>query len=145
MLAIRTILCYSAVVMLTKQKGDIATGFAISHFLSNGYEVCLPIGDKRDYDLVIEKDGKLDTVQVKYAGLYPSKGNVCRVGLRITGGNQSYNYAKKYADDAFDILFVYTARGQVYVLPWAEIKVRNELYIEHPKYAHYLVRALVQG
>jgi hypothetical protein len=41
----------------TKGKGDMAVGQAICHFISLGYEVCLPIGDKRDYDFVIEKNG----------------------------------------------------------------------------------------
>ena len=124
--------------MNTKTKGDLAVGFAIQHFIVNGYEVCLPIGDKRDYDLIVEKENILQRVQVKYAGIYPSKNNQCHVGLRVTGGNQSYNYAKKYSDDAFEILFVYTARGKKYVLPWKEIVARNALYIEHAKYAKYL-------
>jgi hypothetical protein len=143
-LSICTILCYSQ-RMLTKQKGDIALGQAIQHFLTSDYEVCLPIGDKRDYDLIIEKEGILSRVQVKYAGFYPSKNNTCRVGLRITGGNQSYHYAKHYSDDAFDILFVYTARGQCYMLPWADVVARNELYIEHDKYSRYLIANAMQG
>jgi hypothetical protein len=125
--------------MLTKQKGDIALGFAIQHFLGSGFEVCLPIGDKRDYDLITEKDGQLQRVQVKYAGFYPSRDNQCRVALRITGGNQSYNYSKKYSDDAFETLFIYTARGQKYIIPWADVTARNEITIEHPKYSRYLI------
>ena len=125
--------------MLTKQKGDIALGFAIQHFISNGYEVCLPVGDKRDYDLIVEKDGHLQRVQVKYAGFYPSRYNQCRVALRITGGNQSYNYSKKYSDNAFEILFIYTARGQMYIIPWSDVTARNEITIEHPKYSRYLI------
>lgn len=96
--------------MNTKIKGDMAVGFAINHYLFNGHEVCLPIGDKRNYDLVIEKDGILKRVQVKYAGL--NNRNECLVALRITGGNQSFKYSKKYEDDAFDVLFVYTEKGQ---------------------------------
>ena len=122
--------------MLTKQKGDVALGFAIQHYLSEGYEVCLPIGDKRDYDLLIEREMTILRVQVKFAGLYTTK-NICKVGLRITGGNQSFHYSKKYVDDAFDLLFVYTARGQKFSVPWADIKVRNELSIELPKYKRY--------
>jgi hypothetical protein len=56
--------------MTTKERGDIAVGFAISHFMSNQYEVCLPIGDKRCYDFIAEKDGNLIRVQVKFAGFY---------------------------------------------------------------------------
>jgi len=131
--------------MLTKQKGDIALGNAIQYFIINDYEVCLPIGDKRDYDLIVEKKNIVYRVQVKYAGFYPSRNNQCRVALRITGGNQSYNYSKKYSNDAFDILFVYTAKGQEFVLPWPDIKARNELTIEHPKFSKYLVNNIMQG
>lgn len=82
--------------MLTKQKGDIALGRAISYFINNDYEVCLPIGDKRDYDLIIEKNGKLARVQVKYACWYVSNGRH-QMALRVMGGNQTYYSAKRYA------------------------------------------------
>ncbi len=131
--------------MKTKEKGDIAVAHAIYYFTLAGYEVCLPIGDKRNYDLVVEKDYKLESVQVKYAGLYPSKDNQCHVGLRITGGNQSYGTAKKYGDDAFNLLFVYTQKGERYLIPWMEIEVRNEIAIEHPKYHRYNVTVVEQG
>lgn len=122
--------------MNTKERGDIAVGHAINYFITSGYEVCLPIGDKRDYDLVIERGGKLEKVQVKYAGLY-GRSKTCKVGLRITGGNQSYSYAKKYTKDAFDILFVYTEKGEAYVIPWSKLEARNELSIETEKYSMY--------
>ena len=48
------LLCYN-MLMLTKEKGDIAVADAIHFFTINRYEVCLPIGDKRNYDLVVEK------------------------------------------------------------------------------------------
>lgn len=124
--------------MNTKERGDRALGNAIHYYISQGYEVCLPIGDKRAYDLVIEKNGVLARVQVKYAGFYKGK-NKCLVGLRITGGNQSYNYAKKYNDDAFDLLFVYTERGERYSVPWCELTIRSEISIEHTKYQKHKV------
>lgn len=124
--------------MLTKEKGDIALGNAIQYYLEYGYEVCLPIGDKRKYDLLIEKDSIISRVQVKYGGLYPGKLG-CRVALRVMGGNQSFHYAQKYADDAFDTLFVYTAKGQRYSIPWKEVKARSEISIETAKYQVYLL------
>ncbi len=123
--------------MNTKTKGDIAVGRAISYFLASGFEVCLPIGDKSDYDLVVEKDGLLQKVQVKFAGLY--KTGECKVGLRITGGNQSFNYTKKYKKDSFDVLFVFTQKGDQYLIPWNKMECRNEISIEHKKYLKYLV------
>ncbi len=100
------------------------------------------MGDKRHYDFVIEKDNYLQSVQVKYAGLYKRKGQ-CLVGLRITGDNQSYNYAKKYADDAFDILFVYTQSGEKYAIPWHSVNCRNQLMVGHPRYRKYRISAPV--
>lgn len=113
-------------------------GYAIAHYLRSGYEVCLPIGDKRRYDFLVEQKGNITRVQVKYAGLY-KKNDRCRVGLRITGGNQSFHYAKKYIDKDFDELFVYTERGEIYVMPWREINCRNELTVEDKKYKRYKV------
>jgi len=130
--------CDTIAVMLPKQKGDMALGRAISHFLSNGYEVCLPIGDKRDYDLVIEKEGELARVQVKYAGLHRGM-KTCKAALRVMGGNQSYYSAKKYTDDAFEYLFVYTAKGESFLLPWKDVQVRTVLCVEAPMYSTYRV------
>ena len=127
-------------MLTTKERGDLAVASAINFFMGSGYEVCLPIGDKKDYDIVVEKGGELFKVQIKYAGLYPSKNdNSCRVGLRITGGNQSYSTAKKYKDDSFDYLFVYTAKNERYFIPWKDITARNEIHIEHTKYQMYNV------
>jgi hypothetical protein len=130
-------------MVLPKQKGDIALGKAISYFLSNGFEVCLPIGDKRDYDLVVEKEGKLARVQVKYGGLYNGKTS-CRVALRVMGGNQSFYYTKKYESGAFEFLFVYTAKSESYLLPWdSRIIGKSELSIEASKYSSFKI--VVQG
>jgi hypothetical protein len=129
-------------MLSTKEKGDLAVASAISYFMSSGYEVCLPIGDKKDYDLVVEKDRILSRVQVKYAGLYPSRGNSCRAALRITGGNQSRNTAKKYDDSAFELLYVFTAKNERYLIPWKNLTARNEIYVEHRKYQRYNVSSL---
>ncbi len=125
--------------MNTKERGDVAVGKAIAHYLGNGYEVCLPIGDKRHYDFIVEKEGKIERVQVKYAG-FSKKKNRCLAGLRITGGNQSYHYAKKYDDNAFDSLFVYTEKNESYKIPWKMVECRNELTVEHSKYIKYKVK-----
>lgn len=124
--------------MNSKHKGDLAVGQAINYFISSGFEVCLPIGNKRDFDLVIEKEGELQRVQVKYAGIYSNDGK-CAVGLRITGGNQSRLYAKKYGQDAFEILFVYTEKHERFAIPWREVTCRNEISVENSKYSKYKV------
>ena len=133
----RILLCYNA-GMKTKEKGDLAMGHAINHFISAGYEVCLPIGDKKSWDMVVEKDQQLMKVQVKYAGIY-GRDNKCKAGLRITGGNKSSNNSKKYSDKEFDFLFIYTERGERYCVPWSRVSARNEITIEDRKYMAFKV------
>ena len=48
-----------------KEKGNSGLGMAIAYFTTNGYVVSIPLNDTQDYDLVIEKDGDLKTVQAK--------------------------------------------------------------------------------
>lgn len=128
--------------MLTKEKGDIALANAIQYYVTQGFEVCLPIGDKRPYDIIVEMDGNTKRVQVKYAGFY-TKVAQHKVALRITGGNQSRYTAKKYENSDFEELFVYTANGRKFVLPWDKIIARNELNIENLKYSEYEI--VMQG
>ena len=125
--------------MKPKDKGDLAAANAIAYFMTNGYEVCLPIGDKRPYDLVVEQDGTLFRVQVKYAGFY--KGiNKYKAALRTMGGNQSYYAAKKYKDDDFDLLFIYVGDGRKFLIPWNKLENRNSVSIEASKFSRYEVK-----
>jgi hypothetical protein len=98
----------------------------------------MPIGYKRPYDLIIEREGVLSRVQIKHAGIW-KRSNTCIASLRTMGGNQSFYTAKKYHKDDFDILFIHTERGENYILPWKEIKATNALSIEHGKYRKYRV------
>ena len=87
------------------------------------------------YDLVFDDGNQLQKVQVKYAGKYKSNKHVA--GLRTTGGNQSYNYAKKYSDDSFDFLYVYTEDKQHYLIKWSDVQARNSIVLEDIKYQKY--------
>ena len=55
-----------------REKGNsglgIAIAIAIAYFATNGYTVSIPLNDTQDYDLVVEKDGILKTIQVKATG-----------------------------------------------------------------------------
>ncbi len=48
-----------------KEKGNTSLGMAIAYFTSQGYTVSIPLNDTQDYDLIIEKNNILQTVQVK--------------------------------------------------------------------------------
>jgi hypothetical protein len=111
--------------MKTKQKGDIALSKAISHFVDSGYEILLPLGDRRPYDLVVElEDGTLKKVQCKYTSSKSTYGRYV-VSLRVAGGNQTRYKAVKYNKEDFDIIFVYTGAKEIYVIPFSEIKATS--------------------
>ena len=128
---------YTVTMTNSKQKGSLAVSQCIAKLYKLGYEILLPIGDRNPYDLVFDDGKKLYKVQVKFAGK-TARGKH-KAGLRITGGNQSFNYAKKYADDAFDYLFVYTEDGRNYLIKWKDIEIRNEITIDDKKYQKYLI------
>lgn len=48
-----------------KQKGNFGLGVAIAYFTAKEYTVSIPLNDTQDYDLFVEKNGKLETIQVK--------------------------------------------------------------------------------
>jgi hypothetical protein len=111
--------------MKTKEKGDIALSKAISYFVEYGYEVLLPLGDRRPYDLAIElEDGTLKKVQCKYTSSKSPYGRYV-VPLRVAGGNQSRHKAIKYKKEDFDIIFVYTEAKDIYIIPFNEIKATS--------------------
>jgi len=128
--------------MQNKQKGEKAELKAMSFFVENGYKVYLPWGVNPDVDLVAENQDGLIRIQVKYAGSYGVNGK-CVAALRVMGGNQSFHTAKKYSDDAFDYLFIYTAKDEQYLIPWRELVNRSSVNIEAPKYLSYKI--VMQG
>jgi hypothetical protein len=124
--------------MNSKQKGDLALSKAISYYMEAGFEVLLPIGDKRPYDLVVENaEGILRKVQCKFTS-HKRKSGKYAVPLRVMGGNRSYNTAKKYDKKDFDILFVFTDNGAKYAIPFSEVEATNSLTL-NSKYDIFLI------
>lgn len=110
--------------MKTKEKGDLAVAKAVAYFVEKENEVLLPFGDKRPYDIVVERKSKLIKVQCKYT-THKSKYGVYIVPLRVMGGNKSKNTAKSYKKGDFELLFVCTEEGNIYEIPskvWTKYK-----------------------
>jgi hypothetical protein len=55
------------VVAPLKQKGDLAELMIAADLRRRGYRISIPFGEDCDYDLVVERRGKLERVQVKHA------------------------------------------------------------------------------
>jgi PD-(D/E)XK endonuclease len=50
-----------------KMKGDLAELKVATDLLERGYKIAIPYGEDWDFDLIIERHGALERVQVKHA------------------------------------------------------------------------------
>ena len=121
--------------MNTNLKGNIALGKAIAYFTEQEFIVNLPLNDSQCYDFIIEKNGKMQTVQVKYTSEQAPSGNyVCH--LRTVSGTTRtslYNITDTYCD----LLFCYCSNGDKFLIPVKEINNNSTLtlYREKSKFA----------
>jgi hypothetical protein len=119
----------------TKKQGDWGLGVAIAYFVTEGYHVLIPLTDSQDYDLVIDRDGVLQKVQVKTTTFKAPSGNYS-VSLTIKGGNSKRNFIHKVNKDLdYDVLFVVTGEGKRYFMP----KPSTNSVQLYTKYDQYLV------
>lgn len=120
--------------MNSKMKGNIGIGLAIAYFTKNNYTVSIPINDSQDYDLIVEQDGFLYKVQVKYTGQKAPSGNFI-INLRSISGTTKQVY-KTVKDTDIEILFVVTSDNQCYLLHNNDIINNNSLTLtkEYVKY-----------
>lgn len=119
-----------------KEKGNSGLGMAIAYFSTNNYTVSIPLNDTQDYDLVIEKNNILKTVQVKATGC-KRKNGVYQVALKSCGGTKVKTY-KTIIDTNIDYIFILTENKEIYLIPKEEIKNRTTLNLCN-KYEKYRV------
>ena len=74
-----------------KGKGNTSLGMAIAYFTSQAYTVSIPLNDTQDYDLIIEKNNILQTVQVKSSGC-KNRNGYFQVALKSCGGTKGTTY-----------------------------------------------------
>ena len=108
-----------------KEKGRTSLGIAIAYFSMNGYTVSIPLNDTQDYDLIVEKDGKLETIQVKSTDC-KTKYGVYQVALKSCGGTKGKEY-KTLINTNIDYLFILNADLKMYVIPKNEIKNKSTI------------------
>ena len=108
-----------------KEKGRSSLGIAIGYFSINGYTVSIPLNDTQDYDLIIEKDGKIEKVQVKSTDC-KTKYGVYQVALKSCGGTKGKTY-KTVINTKVDKLVVITKELSIYVIPIKDIKNKSTL------------------
>jgi hypothetical protein len=90
-----------------KQKGDLAELMVAADLRRRGYKLAFPYGEDWDYDLIIERHGKLERIQVKYCA---SDGCVVPVKCyshSLTNGR--VRATKRYTADTVDWIAVWDA------------------------------------
>ena len=114
-----------------KEIGNAALSMAIAYFGSNGYVVSVPLNDTQDYDLVVDKDGKLQKVQVKGTNRRGT-GNAYTIGLRTISGTTRQAY-KTVIDTDVDLLFCLCGDGTMYLIPKEDVANRCEINLSKEK------------
>lgn len=103
----------------SKQKGNRAIGAAIAYYTSKLYTVSIPLNDSQDYDLVIDREGILSKVQVKYTSQKTENGTY-KVTLRSISGSSGKEYSTvKHSSSEY--LFIYTELGYTLEIPVVEL------------------------
>lgn len=99
-----------------KDKGRAGLALAIAYFGANGYSVSIPLNDTQWYDLIVEKDGKLYTVQCKATA--SADGNI---RLKSSGGTNGSVYDSLINHPALDFLFCINQNGTMFLIPFKDI------------------------
>lgn len=107
-----------------KDQGNIGLAKALYELQVLGYRTSIPFTENQKYDLICEKDGKLNRVQIKTTK-QKSKYGVWVTNLRTLGGNQSYNTAKKREIGDWDLLYILTDDNTSYLIPDEDIKAKS--------------------
>ena len=120
-----------------KEKGNTSLGMAIAYFTSQGYTVSIPLNDTQDYDLVIEKNNMLQTVQVKSSGCKNKNGHF-QVALKSCGGTKGVTY-KTFKQTNVDLLFIFLKNSSMYLIPSNKINNYSTITLSD-KYKNYLIK-----
>ena len=117
-----------------KEIGNSSLGIAIAYFSSQGYVVSIPLNDTQDYDLIVDKQGKLYRVQVKGTS-FKTKYSVYQVALKSAGGTIGKVY-KTIKDTNIDLVFIVTRDKDFYLIPKEIVKNKYTLNlgVEYEKY-----------
>ena len=110
----------------TTDQGNIGLAKAIYELRILGYRISVPLTENQNYDLVVDKDDKLERVQVKTTAQKSDYG-VFKVNLRTLGGNQSFHTIKKHKKGDYEQLYVLTDDDVSYLIPDEEINNVNSI------------------
>ena len=105
-----------------KQTGRIGLSMAINYFTCKGYTISIPLNDTQWYDLIIEKDGKFETVQCKATQTQSGK-----IDFRSTGGTKGTIYDNLLNHSELDWLFCVNKDLNMWLIPIKDITTTKQV------------------
>lgn len=113
-------------MLTTHFKGLIGEFGFIVHLLKKGITILTPINPNSDYDLVIEKEGHFQRVQVKYC--------TPKAGVLVIHLDRPMRKTKYYRDREVDLIGVYDSQNDnFYLVPMTEIKSKRTFHLRIQK------------
>lgn len=97
---------------------------AINYFTLNGYTVSVPLNDTQWYDLIVEKDGKFETVQCKATQTASNT-----IDFRSTGGTKGAVYDNLLNHSELDWLFCVDKNLNMWLIPIKDITSHKSLVL----------------
>lgn len=124
--------------MINHMSGSAAELYVASRLAEKGYNVLWPLMTQSRYDIVIEKDGQYQSIQVKKATASKT-GPYTYLQARLSSRNK--NSRPKYEEGEFDF-FAFTDMQRVWLAPFSELSGQtsvclgssNPTYKPHTKY-----------
>ena len=107
-----------------KQIGRIGLSMAINYFTVLGYTVSIPINDTQWYDLIVEKDGRFQTVQCK-----ATQTSNDTIDFRSTGGTKGLEYDNVKNHSELDWLFCVNKDLNMWLIPSKELPNSNRIVL----------------
>ncbi len=118
--------------MNTKDQGSLGVLVVMQQAVQKGYIVCVPYGDNQRYDLLFDRNGQYQRVQVKY--ITPKDG---RIKLKLftvmhdknRTTERKYRRVKYTAKDIDFFAIVNANTHEVYMIPLSEINGHSEMVL----------------
>lgn len=120
------------------RQGDIGEARAIYEYTRLGYTVSRTLFDSAKYELVIERDGEIQRVQVRTT-TQKNRYGAPLVQLSTSGGNTKVHTKRLRQDEDYDILFVLTDDNDCWSIPTTAFTARCELTVNPVVYAQYKI------
>lgn len=118
-------------------QGNLGLGRAIAYYTSHCIPVMLPLNDSQKYDLVVDKEGRLERVSIKTTQGKAKSGNF-QVQMKNTTLGSDHNTIRRFDNSSCDIVFIVTVEGTMYEIPAEDITATCS-FVLNQDYDKYIV------